>query len=331
MKYQACSASFKVIPLSTIRLPGDFGKRLDATHVAERAKSILEHGLLHEPIVRRVGKQWEVIAGLDRVAAHFVAEKDIIAVKVIECTDEEAVRIRQEENIQRRHSTEERDRLIRERLSVVVVEEEAKPAERPKGRGAVKKPKTKARERVAAELGLSPETIRKKEWEDEQAATAANLPLEPPVRSLGMSLSEKFKEQVGKAQGYIDAAEAFLRQAQGKLTAMAKDAGVIFPTARLQRLRDELHTQAAAIRGARPCSLCPWCKGLDNVQEHCAACQGTGFITKSQENAVPKELLDEETPSVMVDGKLRSVDEFIPEINAIADLPPEEDPWGLDA
>lgn len=293
----------KEVTLATIHLPGDFKKRLDAPHVAERAKSISSSGLIHEPLVRRKGKKWEVIAGLDRVAAHFVAQKDTVSVKVVECTDEEVQRIRREENVQRRHDKEEQSRLMGELLEQYTEEElEAEP-EKPK------KARVRARERVAAELGLATETIRKKEWEAEQET----VPTGPPIKTLGMSLSADFSKKVALAQSYLDAAEGDLKRAQSRITTMGKELGLAFPQARLERLREEIHAQASHCRGLRPVSLCPWCKGLDGVQENCAACFGTAFITKSQEQAVPKELLDEVDPKVVVDGKVQSADSLVSE------------------
>lgn len=294
----------KEVPFSSLRLPGDFKKRSEQPHVQERAASIASVGLIHEPLVRRVGKHWEPIAGIDRIAAHHVAGKESIRVKVVECTDEEARRIRLEENIQRRHDTGEQSRLALELLEKFVAEEttlEESLPEKPK-EGA----KTRARKRVAAELGISPETVRKKEWEARDTT-----PKGPPIRTLGMNLSAEFTAQVTKAQAYLEATEALLKRAQSNVTTMANDLSIVFPKPRLERLREEIHSQAAHVRGLMPVSLCPWCKGLDAVQEHCSACFGTGFITKSQEKAVPKELLDEESPVVMQDGKMRPVEQAV--------------------
>jgi ParB-like chromosome segregation protein Spo0J len=295
----------KEVPFSSLRLPGDFKKRSEQPHVQERAASIASVGLIHEPLVRRVGKHWEPIAGIDRIAAHHVAGKESIRVKVVECTDEEARRIRLEENIQRRHDAGEQSRLALELLQKFVAEEttlEESLPEKPK-EGA----KTRARKRVAAELGISPETVRKKEWEASQEAA----PKAPSIRSLGMTLSVEFSAQVAKAQQYLEATEALLKRAQSNVTTMANDLSVVFPKPRLERLREEIHSQAAHVRGLMPVSLCPWCKGLDAVQEHCSACFGTGFITKSQEKGVPKELLDEESPVVMQDGKMRPIEQAV--------------------
>jgi ParB-like chromosome segregation protein Spo0J len=304
----------KEVPLSTVRLPGDFKKRLDAPHVAERAKSLEGVGLIHEPLVRRKGKQWEVIAGLDRIAAHFVAKRESVSVKVVECTDAEVMKIRREENVQRRHDKEEQSRLMTELLEQYTSEEEDRI-------DSPKKARAKARERVAAELGLSPETIRKKEWEAEQKTE----PVGPPIKTLGMSLSEDFAKKVALAQRGIDATEALLKRAQSTVTTMAKELGLAFPQARLERLREEIHAQASHCRGLRPVSLCPWCKGLDGVQEGCGACFGTGFITASQENAVPAELLNEAIPVVLVDGNYEDVHEFLPYAQDL-DIPRGDDP-----
>lgn len=313
------------IPLSAIRLPGDFKKRLEAPHVAERAKSITADGLIHRPLVRRVGKQWEVICGLDRVAAHFVAGKEAVDVEIRECTDEEAHRLRRVENVQRRHDPTEQSRLALELLEKFTEEEatleEAMP-QKPKSSA-----RGRARKRVASELGISAETVRKKEWEE----ATRDKPPEIRLHALGMTLSAEFKTKVAKAAEYLDAAELDLKRAQAKLTAMANDLGITFPKPRLERLREEIHAQATHVRGLKPVSLCPWCKGLNALQEHCSACFGSGFITKNQAKAIPPELLDEAAPMVMSEGKAVSVYDFVPQpeydLEAVA---PGEEPLGDD-
>lgn len=292
------------VPFSSLRLPGDFKKRCEQPHVQERAASIASVGLIHEPLVRRVGMHWEPIAGIDRIAAHHVAGKESIRVKVVECTDEEARRIRLEENIQRRHDTGEQSRLALELLEKFTEEEAILEESMPQ------KPKSsargRARKRVASELGISAETVRKKEWEE----ATRDKPPEIRLHALGMTLSAEFKTKVAKAAEYLDAAELDLKRAQAKLTAMANDLGITFPKPRLERLREEIHAQATHVRGLKPVSLCPWCKGLNALQEHCSACFGSGFITKNQAKAIPPELLDEGHPIVMLDGEPRSIYEF---------------------
>jgi ParB-like chromosome segregation protein Spo0J len=310
----------KKIALSALALTGEFGKRLKAPHVAERAASIAALGMIHEPVVR--ASDMRIVCGEDRVAAHFVNGAKTVLCKMVECTDEEFAAMRNAENLQRRNVVVEQRNLVVERITAIAAEiADAPPPALPekRGRGAPKGDRAKARERLAEELGVTAETLRKVEW---KAKRAESVPVPGPVvRSLGMTLSAEFTAKAALAQTYIDAANRALMVAQQSLTKMANDVGCAFPPARLQRLHSDVHDLAVRIRGARPCSLCPWCKGLDGYQDDCPACQGTGFITQSQEVAVPRELLDVDAPCVMKGGVLYMLD--VPVAQPV-------DAWGLE-
>ncbi len=194
---------------------------------------------------------------------------------------------------------------------------ELEPAVKPLGQP--KKPRTKARERLARELGVLPETLRKKEWKAKRREQIKG----PGLRSLGMNLSKEFKLETARAQLYIDQCDDHLKTAMGRLRAM-KTQGVNFPEARLEHAWEQIKEVAEHVRGLRPVSLCPWCKGMDGIQEACIGCSGSGYITASQEHAVPLELLDEEEPKVVKDGKVIRLGSAIP---LEVDGPTDE--WGL--
>ena len=307
----------KRVKLGSLVLPSDFGKRLKEPRIAERAKSIDAVGLIHEPIVR--ASDMRVVAGEDRVAAHFALKRRDILCKMVECTDEELKAIQSAENVQRRHDPKEQAQLIAARLDVYEAEVQPVPPDEPRKRGQPKSDRTKARERLAAELGVKAETLRKTEWKAERAS-----PEPKPVecRALGMTLSPEFTAKVGAAQAHIDAADSALRLAQTHLGRLGSDAIAGFPEGRLARLKSDAHDVAVRVRGARPCSLCPWCKGLDGYQEQCPACQATGYITQSQEVSIPRELLDTATPCVMRGGILYML--------SAPDAPTADDVWGLE-
>ena len=209
---------------------------------------------------------------------------------------------------------------IEDKLAQYTEEAEQEPPPEHRSPGQPKKASTKARERLAKELGVLADTIRKKQIKVRKKSKEAVTDLKP----LGMNLSPEFMAEMAKAQAYIDQCDTHLKQAQGRLRCLRNDKTINFPEARLERAWEEIHDAAIHVRGLRPVSLCPWCKGMEGVQEACAACQGAGYITQSQEHAVPLELLDEDEPKVMKGGKLIPLGSQ----PAPADEQAEDD-WGL--
>lgn len=194
----------------------------------------------------------------------------------------------------------------------------------PGKRGAPKKASTVAREEQAAKEGITPDAIRKRERRHgkPQSLTA--------FKDMGFQLADEFKAQVAKAQGYLDECASLLQQAAAKLTLMSKDQEALFPKQRLQRLHTEITGASGMVRGARPISLCPWCKGQERVQDECTACHATGYITRSQEATVPEELLDPDV--VQISGEVVPIGATLEERRArLGDgtVVEEADEWGL--
>ena len=292
------------VKLSKLKLDGSFKGRLEAPHVADRAASIEKLGLLFEPLVRAA--DWRVIDGRDRIAAHMVLGRETIECKLVQCTDEECDILERVTTIERRHDPAEQAKALRELVDRYA--SRVQYTEDPRGPGRPKERRTVAREQVAEQLGVTAGALKMREYRAEKAkekldSTRDMLPPEPPVRTFGLEVDRAFLEQAARIQQFIDDAALKLRAAQGALT-MLSNAGLPFPKARLDRIRGELHDVAAKVRGARPKSLCPYCKGQDGIQEQCVACQGCGLTTDSQENGVPTELLREENPMVMANGAL---------------------------
>lgn len=310
----------KFVALSSLRLPGDFGKRMKEPRVLALAHSIDESGLIHEPLVRK--EDMRVICGLDRVAVYFLLEHKQIKVKLIECTDTEAARLRLEENIVRRHDPEERRKLTEELVSTYTEEEKTRLENRkfdineklaPRKLGRPKHARTIAMERAAAERGVKPESIR-------QMLRRARLqPPEPemPLETFGMLVPDTFRDRSILALRFLNEAALRLQQALSCLTQIETN-GLPFPAGRLQRLRQETADLGASVRNARPVAICPFCKCLAVLLPGCPACAGTGIMLSIQDGSVPTELLDTENPRVQVGGHIKSVWDYVdaPEVDA---------------
>lgn len=175
------------------------------------------------------------------------------------------------------------DADIMARLGAYIAEEAANEPPRRPGRGAMKRPRARARERLARELHMSPETLRKKEWEASQRRCLATDPVHP-VDDLGQQLTPEFRALVAKAQWYLDSAHQCVRKAVQRLTEMQRDIGNDLPPGMVAALRERLDAAGAGLLGARPSSLCKACLGQEGRQESCATCGGSGFTSREDES-----------------------------------------------
>lgn len=332
------------VKISSLLLPADWLKIVEEPEVAERAESIDKLGMIHEPVVR--SPSMKLIAGRRRVASLVRLGREVATVKLVECTDEEALEIEYQENLQRRRYTDEEERALRAKRIAELKALEARetkgpaprhpPAERSKP-GRTKSSHGKAREKVAKERGVKPGSIRQQEYrERKRAAETVPTPeaelrqLAAPVKTLGFELDQAYIAGVSAVQVLMREAGARLRQAQASLTQL-RNGELGYPEARLDRLREALKSLTAEIAAAVPTSLCPFCKGLPGVQEDCQACMGAGWITAGQMAGVPPELLREDEPMVMVQGVMHYASEYMGEDDGALELEDEdedeEDVW----
>lgn len=275
-----------------------------------------EHGVFSLPVVSRVGDEWKLIAGHDRVAALMrVKAKDALCIVV--AGDERSLRrLSVAENLYRRH--DDKAELLRLIDSAEEVAAEDLADKRPviAQRGKPKTARGAAREAVAKASGKSPEAVRKAEARAKvtqqpnagATADAGEAPTVAPAATpiddfdlLGTSPPLAFIERVRAVCAVIDEADQYLRLAQGKTTALAS---MQFPNALQQRLKQDVHHAAAALRMARPCMVCPWCKTPEvasDKRKPCLPCDTKGYIVEEQRGGVPPELL---VPGVVaVNGK----------------------------
>lgn len=307
----------KMVACSKLYLPGDFRQRVEAPHIPNLARSIdALDGPIHEPIVRK--SDGRLICGTDRVAAHFFLKRDMIRVKLVECTDEEAEKIAVDENFHRRHSLEEREALLAEatRLQTRIA-----PFIYRTGKvGRPKEPATLAREEVAARTGVSPAAIRKQEQRKRKEKTRATS----PVRDLGMKVDADWRMKVAEAQRILEDDSRSLRLLQTQTMKLLYNDEALVQKPRVKLLL-ELVTEAADLaKELIPSCLCPACKGLTGAQEKCPFCFSTGYVSKGQEAGIPKELWDED--KACVDGKVVPLSSLVEPI-AEPDIAVDDEEW----
>ena len=325
MKLTKISADIK---LSSLILPGSWRKKLDADNLAALRKS-LDEGAQFQPV--RITTARHVVYGFHRIAATMDAGKKTIRADVAEYdTAAEQEKDGITENLQRLVLTKDEERRALARLvelrtgeiEVVAAGKTAQPAETAdthgvdnpqpaenlptaaKAKTKPQSPRRQAIKRVAKETGRSEDTV---ERAMKEAAPAP--PSEPPppcVRTFGVPLPASVDGRARRVQATIDEADKHLR-ALAKLVNGLVEGGA--PEKYAQAARNALADAADRIRGLRPESACPWCKGFANVAA-CYFCQGAGYAdAERMKKDIPRELLLEGVDAMVADGlgKFRKV------------------------
>lgn len=320
---------YRQVQLDKLILDGSFKRRQKELHVVELAKSLdSDLGQLNAPIVRsQRGKGMTLLAGNDRVAAHFVAKHKTCECKVVECDDDQARRIIATENAHRRHDpAEQRTALLAltEQLAQDIVDKE--PAVRKEGRGRTKTAKGMAREIVAKQRGISAESLRVQEHRDkkkrEGKVPTEKTGEEPPIKS-DMELGGEFLKQVAQTKELLMDAARHCKNALSCLSKLAHNDDLPKHKSRLDGRREELQEVSDAIRALVPEMLCPFCKGVPKVTKQCTACDTSAYISKSQVEVgqLPDVfLLTGEDAVVLYQGKTLPLVQFLDE-----ELPDNED------
>jgi hypothetical protein len=91
------------------------------------------------------------------------------------------------------------------------------------------------------------------------------------------------REDLDRVIGKIQTAKAFLTAMLNVKAPMPQ---------RVQHFHDDLTNVGSALRGMRPDSLCPYCRGLNKVKDECSGCETLGYITEAQTEGVPPELAE---------------------------------------
>lgn len=339
------------IAIAKLKLPGTFAQRMKDPDVAELAKNIEAlNGLIHDPVVRKKDKL--LLAGQGRVAAFKKLGRDKIPVKYVDCTDDEVERIRKSEDAYRRHSPERQAELIGELVELMAKELAEDPGPKRPGKRP-KSPRGRARERIADDRGIKPESVRIAEWREDLRAEAKSRGVTqaqvlkerkaakpsgngkvvveapvPPVLTMDMELDEAFSIEMRDIQERIDTAARTLAAAASVLTVLVSTSLPI-RVEEAHRAKEALQIASHQVRALRPHSLCAACKGIDEVTRQCVTCRKSAYLTKEELSLVPRALLDLENPVVLFQGRLVPRDEFF-RTPTDADASPEEDIFDLE-
>lgn len=291
------------VPIAQMKLPGNWRQVLDDPSIPGRAMSLKLVGQLHEPMVRK--HDWLLVHGSRRVAAHMHNGDTEVLCKVIEASDQEVELIRKIENAHREHLSREELREMVDAISKMLVQFEPEGCKPPPTKMSMKLPKTKAREIVADALGITPDAVKKRLAREkhrkmkvrEQAAHDDDL----GIRSPWATLDPEYRSDTNRVVGGTNCAIQLLQKAQQQLTRMY-EAKLPLHELPLNSAREAIAEVARVLRGLLPSCLCPFCKGVEDLQKKCHGCRMTGYITKAQEPGVPEELLREGDEALVSDG-----------------------------
>lgn len=273
---------------------------------------------MHQPWVREIEGGYELLTGLHRLAAfkltHDNNDDTPIEVTVVKCSNLEAQILKRVENAARRHDKNEQNVALLELVSLFEKEEEKKirdHAERyPLKKVPVGRPKSargRARERAAEMTGITEGAVRKAE---QRAKKAKPKKKDWVPNTYGMELSDQFVAECRAIRTYLKDTRKRLSMAMQALDNL-KRSTFDYPADQVQEVYESVLAGSERMAEIMPDALCPYCKGIQGLQESCGVCGGRGWVGKLKD--VPRELLDEETPHVVVKGEPRPVTEVLGE------------------
>jgi hypothetical protein len=299
------------IPYGNLKFPGKWRTTFLGNPNAQDFAAILaeQSSSLAMPIVRVKDKkllygQWLIAAARQKGKAH-------VLVKVAEATEEEAAYLL-EHDMAFPESTGEHALALHKMLSKAEVV--------PNGEAIIAEAESVARSSVTKRDRASK---RRKRGE---RLKAAGVDDGTGIRSPWAVLDDDYKRHTNQLVLLFSEAAALTKKAHEKLTAIA-GMGLPVHEARYNKAREQTLLTAKLLRGLVPVCICPYCKGVEALQEKCGFCMMTGYITESQEEGVAKELWATEKPVVVQQGTVRPLSDFILEEKTDPGVP---DPFGLE-
>jgi hypothetical protein len=160
-------------------------------------------------------------------------------------------------------------------------------------------------EKRAAALGIKPETLRMRMYRESLRKRPPPKPAE--LETFGMKLVPKFRDDVRETRRRLTSIMQRVTNARAVAEKLRRSALPV-PIGQLETIVGALQALEEKLAGAMPRSLCPYCKGLDRIQDDCRGCGGSGLASEAQWAKAPVRL--RELPIVLVDGKERDVDDF---------------------
>lgn len=290
------------VAIESLRLPGDWLKRLAAPHVRALADS---GEIMNPPAIRKETR--EVIHGGDRLAAEHVRGQRETEVWVYsDLTDDQVAEMRDVENAFRRDTDlEARARLVARKAAAIadapgnlLTESANSPDEAPR-RGRPPSPEGQARAEVAAAAGVSKNALEK------QASREKHDDGPPPgsvIRpgDVAPSATPGLAEAVA-----LDELDRLLMAAVKQITKLAKEFPALVERFDVAGLKYQLQRVVApGFRGMYPQGRCHYCKQVASELSRCAACKGSGWIAGCQLNDIPPELqIRGKGEGIFVEGK----------------------------
>lgn len=103
-----------------------------------------------------------------------------------------------------------------------------------------------------------------------------------PLETWGIVLSLTERLAIASVQQGLAQAHADVARANGALRAVATSKVVPSQRCVLENAIEELARIGRFIHAQKPVAVCAVCKRLPDVQQECASCIGTGYLTKKQ-------------------------------------------------
>lgn len=289
----------KTVRLNTgLKAPGNLRALMESEFVKELAESIDKYGMVNPPTINKVTK--EIIAGRNRVAAHFVLKRDMIEVCYVELEDLHAKALEIVENLHRRHDPEMQAQLQYDLMRIYEEEEKARDTagdtarDDKNTRGPKASPRRRAVKRAAEVTGKKTATIqravqRAEKKERDAKTVKASVADNPTVITFGLDIDADFLLRIAEIQAVCDAAYSGLVDAQRRLTKLRNNESPIQQSAHAALLR--IYSPAASTTKAwRPVAICPGCKLMETILPECSFCFGSGYVGEGQWKNVPREL-----------------------------------------
>lgn len=171
-------------------------------------------------------------------------------------------------------------------------------------------------EQRAAQLGIKPQTLRMRLYREDQKKRQQAYK-EPELETFGLRLSHATAQEVRDVRLRLRAVANHASSAR-VIVERLRRSKLPAPTAQLDTIEGALLSLEERIAGAMPRSLCPYCKGLDRIQDDCRPCNGTGLASVQQFDRAPRKLKSE--PLVMSEGREVPIADF--------HVGPKRDPFG---
>ena len=307
----------KFVPLSRLRLPGDLRDLVADPKLKGLAQGFSDVGQINPVLIRKSDGRF--ICGRKRAAAAIRLGLKRLWVTWVDCDDNECELLTISENLHRAETGEPAALAAQyvEKLAHKITSDDPRPPRWPNGKPTTAR--VAAREMVAEQRGIQPESVRRYEHKDRQARGLpprkrgrpphGEVAPRPVLKTLGVDPDEEFIAKVAEVANAIERATGMLTRARTVLASVESP----LPRTSNQQLIQELESTLAKVKSLKPAALCPWCKSLEALVEQCEGCGGVGWLGKGQLNGVPPELLDEEEVKVWVGGVALPAEEFIEE------------------